>query len=49
MTESDQLTRADVTRMFRDGQYEDIAQAKAEGRLNQLLGIDPTNDTTQEN
>lgn len=38
-TQPSQLTQADLERMFREGRYEDIDKARAEGRFNQLQGI----------
>lgn len=34
----DQLTRADVARLAAEGKHDEIATARAEGRLNVLLG-----------
>ena len=36
-----QLTKADVDRMYANRQYDEIERARQEGRLNQILGIQP--------
>ena len=36
----DQLTQADLDRMLREKRHDEIAQARREGRFNQLMGID---------
>jgi len=36
------LTRADVSRMYADRQYDQIEQARQDGRLDNLLNPNPT-------
>ena len=40
-TGAPQLSKADLDRMSRDGQYDEIAAARKAGQFNELLGIKP--------
>jgi hypothetical protein len=39
-----QLTQADVSKLFKERRFDEISQARADGRLNVMMGAEPPRD-----